>query len=216
MTTFHERIKLQSDPAHRAAEQAPFIDQLMGGVLTTSAYLDYLKTFLPIYQRMEELFREREKEGVLAYFDHRALDRANYIASDIKVLEDSQDVKPSHSTFSSISRYLESLTMDLTDVQLLAHHYIRYLGDLSGGQAISRLVARHYQVPKSALNFYNFDTLGDIVFYKNRYRDLLNLISLTNEKENEFIKEVLKLYELNRDLFLELGELHKPKIAVNK
>nr|WP_280953245.1 biliverdin-producing heme oxygenase [Acidipropionibacterium timonense] len=27
---------------------------------------------------------------------------------------------------------------------LVAHHYVRYLGDLSGGQAIGRLVQRHY------------------------------------------------------------------------
>lgn len=208
MTTFHERIKSQSDQAHQSAEQAQFIIDLMDGSLNQGAYLDYLAALKPVYERMEELLRERGRTGVLAHFDHRALDRSEKISADITWLEGALSQSTSETRLPAITPYMQALRGDLSDAQLLAHHYIRYLGDLSGGQAISRLVSRHYQIPAEALNFYNFETLGDIVFYKNRYRDLLNLINFSSAEEEEFIDEVLKLYILNQNLFIGLGQIH--------
>ncbi len=150
--------------------------------------------------------RREERPGVLTYFDHRALDRAEKISSDISALNSILESSTSDTTHSSVMEYLNSLPQSISDTRLLAHHYIRYLGDLSGGQAISKLVSRHYQVPDSALNFYDFNSIGDIVFYKNRYRNLLNLIDLSPEEKSEFLQEVVKLYSLNREIFLDLGK----------
>ena len=208
MTTFHAQIKLRSDSAHREAEEAPFIAELMGGTLSTSAYLDYLKALAPIYQRMEQLFTARGSEEPLSYFDHRALDRAEFIAADISYLEGASEDTGDIKSLPSISNYLKTLHDEISPVRLTAHHYIRYLGDLSGGQAIARLVARHYQIPAEALNFYNFEDIGDIVFYKKRYRDFLNLIALDEVQQEEFLSEVELLYKLNRELFMDLGNLH--------
>lgn len=208
MTTFHAQIKLRSDGAHRQAEEAPFISELMGGELSTIAYLDYLRALAPIYLRMEELFVAHGGDEPLSYFDHRVLDRSQHIASDIAYLEDkSGDVKDL-SVLTSVDTYLRTLNEEITPIRLTAHHYIRYLGDLSGGQAIAKLVSRHYQIPAEALNFYNFEDIGDVVFYKKRYRDFLNLITLNSEEREEFLQEVELLYQLNRELFLDLGKLH--------
>jgi heme oxygenase len=212
MTTFHAQIKLRSDSAHRQAEEAPFIAALMGGELSTSAYLDYLKALAPIYLRMEELFTARGAEEPLSYFDHRALDRSQMIAADISYLEDALGDTKNLTTLPSVRKYLDSLHDEITTTRLTAHHYIRYLGDLSGGQAIARLVARHYQIPAEALNFYNFEDIGDVVFYKKRYRDFLNLIALNEEQQEEFLSEVELLYALNRELFMDLGNLHSADV----
>jgi heme oxygenase len=208
MTTFHAQIKLRSDGAHREAEEAPFIAELMGGALSAVAYLDYLRALAPIYLRMEELFIAHGGEEPLSYFDHRALDRAQHIAADIAYLEGQSGDVEDLSELSSVDTYLKTLNQEISPIRLTAHHYIRYLGDLSGGQAIARLVSRHYQIPAEALNFYNFDDIGDIVFYKKRYRDFLNLISLKSEEREEFLQEVELLYQLNRELFVDLGKIH--------
>lgn len=208
MSTFHERIKRSTDAAHAAAETAPFIKYLMGGELTKAAYRVYLVALLPIYERMESLFLQTG--GVIAHFDHRALDRASAIRADIDALVSLTSQTTLGQGLSSVDRYLESLADDITPVRLLAHHYIRYLGDLSGGLAIAKLVARHYQIPSQALNFYDFTDIGDTVFYKKRYRDLLNLVNLNKEAEDEFLDEVSKLYTLSREIFIDLGQFHFP------
>jgi heme oxygenase len=215
MATFHAQIKDRTDQAHQAAEEAPFIASLMGGSLTPAAYLDYLKALAPIYLRMEELLHRHASLSPLSYFDHRALDRAAHIEADINYLEKHLTDRHQFQPLLSTERYLGLLSDNISPARLSAHHYIRYLGDLSGGQAIARLVSRHYLIPKEALNFYNFDTIGDVVFYKKRYRDFLNLIPFTEIEIKEFLDEVETLYSLSRDIFLELGRLHNSEIIVS-
>lgn len=208
MVTFHAQIKDATDQAHREAEEAPFIEDLMAGRLSQMAYLDYLIALQPIYLTMESLLFQRSDSALLEHFDHRSLDRSQKLTSDISHL--STD-KAEATVFSpAVTTYLQRLNSEMSDAALLAHHYIRYLGDLSGGQAISRLVSRHYSISQSGLNFYNFDNIGDVVFYKKRYRDLLNLVSLSEEEKSDFLNEVRELYALSKSIFVELGMIHKP------
>lgn len=211
--SFHEQIKVSTDAAHAQAENAQFIASLMGGALDKLAYRDYLTAFLPIYIRMEELLKERQESQLISYFSHRALDRAEEISNDIAALDAKLNRSLNENSLKSVNDYLERLNPDITDARLLAHHYIRYLGDLSGGQAISKLVARHYAIEAGALTFYDFAQIGDTVFYKKRYRDLLNLVPFTEQDKIEFLDEVSILYKLTTKIFLELGEIHAPTKA---
>ena len=45
--------------------------------------------------------------------------------------------------------------------RLLAHAYTRYLGDLSGGQVIGRLLGRSLGMTEEALSFYRFAAIED-------------------------------------------------------
>jgi len=42
----------------------------------------------------------------------------------------------------------------------IAHHYTRYMGDLSGGQAIGRLMQRHFGFDTNGVGFYLFDQIA--------------------------------------------------------
>ena len=66
---------------------------------------------------------------------------------------------------------------------MLAHAYVRYLGDLSGGQFIKRRVAKAYGLEDGAgLSFYDFKqlggnasgTIGDMKKIKEWYREGMN------------------------------------------
>lgn len=207
--SFHGQIKASSDAAHAEAENAPFISSLMDGSLGQQSYRDYLAALLPIYQNMEALLQQRTGSELLGYFDHRALDRADLLAHDISVLSARLDSNLVGTSLASVRKYLERLTPDISDARLLAHHYIRYLGDLSGGQAIARLISRHYSIADDALTFYNFKNIGDAVFYKKRYRDLLNLVPFTADEKSEFLDEVSYLYRFSTEIFIELGLEHR-------
>jgi len=206
--SFHDQIKARTDAAHAQAENAPFISALMGGGLNPLAYRDYLASFLPVYSRMEALLQARSESTLLSFFNHRALDRSALIENDIAHLESTLSSTFKGASLPSVQSYLARLTDQVSDARLLAHHYIRYLGDLSGGQAISKLVSRHYAIAPEALTFYDFTNIGDAVFYKKRYRDLLNLAPLSTEEKDEFLDEVTHLYLLSTEIFIDLGKTH--------
>ncbi|MDN5635011.1 MAG: biliverdin-producing heme oxygenase, partial [Brevibacterium sp.] len=91
--------------------------------------------------------------------------------------------------------------------QVIAHHYTRYLGDLSGGQAIGALMGRHYDIPASALTMWDFTKLGKTKPYKDSYRLRLNDIAGTGGNEQTVIDETMTAFELNGELLSELTSL---------
>ncbi len=212
---FHAQIKAATDENHRAAEESKFIVDLMSGQSSTLNYYRYMAALAPIYARMEATFQERSAEGIFQYFDHRALDRFNKIESDLEFLAQELDLPKDwreKNQFNSINTYLARIRPETTDARLLAHHYIRYLGDLSGGRIIGRILQKHYSLQAEAMNFYNFDEIGDPVFYKRRYRDLLNLVQMSDTEKEEFLDEVVILYKITKAIFEELEKGSQPVV----
>ena len=101
---------------------------------------------------------------------------------------------PTHPTFHSLqstpplalreyTSRLRDLTVAPDPAPLLAHAYVRYLGDLSGGQIIRRHVVDVYGLDDdTGAQFYQFQklggggtaSLGDIKRIKEWYRDGMN------------------------------------------
>lgn len=76
---------------------------------------------------------------------------------------------------------------------LLAHAYVRYLGDLSGGQFLRRRIAKAYGLDEegeAGVEFYDFGsldgkrrgTMGDLKKVKEWYRDGMN-VGVGDDKE---------------------------------
>ena len=86
-------------------------------------------------------------------------------------------------------------------MRCLAHHYTRYLGALSGGQAIASLVGRHYGAAPEQLGFYRFDAINNIVQYKRAYRDRLNAMSFAQTEVDTLVAEVDAAFTYNGAVF---------------
>jgi heme oxygenase len=57
---------------------------------------------------------------------------------------------------------------------LLGHAYVRYLGDLNGGQVLSRLLAKSLDLPPEALTFYRFPMIENLEGFRLGYRAALD------------------------------------------
>lgn len=88
----------------------------------------------------------------------------------------------------------------------MAHHYTRYLGDLSGGQYIGRQVRRTLDLAagEDGVRFYRFP--GKPKSYKDRYRELLDTAPWDAAEQEAVIGEVKAAYRLNAAVTAELGE----------
>lgn len=91
----------------------------------------------------------------------------------------------------------------------LAHAYTRYLGDLSGGQVARTMLVRHYGLGDSELSFYRFDGIDKVKPYKDDYRAALDAVPLSLSERDAVVDEAVLAFELNSDLFADLGERHQ-------
>jgi heme oxygenase len=86
----------------------------------------------------------------------------------------------------------------------VAHHYTRYLGDLSGGQHIGRVAARAYDLaPGRGGNFAQFD-IDDPTAYREAYRVRLDEAPWDGDEQRRMIDEVHEAYRHNGAVFADL------------
>lgn len=201
--TFATRLKQETAQRHSRAEHSTFMADLMGGKLDATAYLKLLGQYQHIYRALEEVsdyYRENPHEAT-APFVEKGLDRAGAIAADLAALGQSGEAEPLPATREYVSAILA--TKEVPE-RFLAHHYLRYLGDLSGGQAVAALVARHYGIGPEALSMYRFPDLPKPKVFKDSYRGLLDNAPLSEAQRDALVDEALAGFDYNAKLFAEL------------
>jgi heme oxygenase len=198
-----QHVRESSLDAHRAAEERPFIVALMHGELTLADYTRYLAQLAYVYEALEARPRRDDDPSFL----DPALERLPAIEADLAALG-AADWRVGHPPLRATAAYAAHVrAVEAHDLpRYVAHHYTRYLGDLSGGQVIARLVARHYGATDSQLGFYTFDGIGEIVPFKRAYRNGLNGLGFTAGEVDSFVEEVNASYAFSSAIFDELAE----------
>ena len=89
---------------------------------------------------------------------------------------------------------------------LLAHHYTRYLGDLSGGQILKKMATKAMDLPSTGegVHFFVFENVPDAKKFKNLYRHRLDQLNIDKVKSDEIVKEANYVFLLNIYLFKEI------------
>jgi heme oxygenase len=197
-------IRDASRQQHSDAENSTFIARLMKGELNLAAYTRYFANLSWLYSALENQsvtgtpFPSSEN-----LWDDR-LERSDSIRSDLEHLglTDPDSISPTPAMREYVD-HINSLS-GRADFRLVAHHYTRYLGDLSGGQAIAALVARHYGATEDQLSFYRFDQIPDLVRFKESYRSILDGLQLTPGEREALVDEVKLAFTFNQRVFEDL------------
>ncbi len=138
---------------HKNAERQKFVKELLGGI-SKSRYADFLHALHPQYHLLESFAKL-----------HQLLDVeiAPNIWEDFCELRDElEDYEPV--VYPVVKEYTDHIMTIKDDPhKLMAHIYVRHMGDLSGGQMIAR------KVPGST-KFYQFDEDPKVIKEKIRTR----------------------------------------------
>lgn len=154
-----EALRERTGAAHRRVEDRPFVRALIGGRLERSAYCLLLRSLHEIYAALEAGLARHAGHPGLAPLQAPALRRQAALASDLDTLHGLDwptrlAVQPAALAY---AQRLHELGREHPE-QLAAHAYVRYLGDLSGGQVLSRVVERAYALSAgTGTRFYAFD-----------------------------------------------------------
>lgn len=204
-------LKEETAAAHDRAEHASFIVDLMTGKLTKEAFIALQEQALLFYTALENALDALEGDERLAKVADRRLDRTATLRHDVEQLGGNTTPDPLRATADYVAE-LNSIAENKDAPALIAHHYVRYLGDLSGGQVIASKMKSLLDIEPEALTFYQFPELGKLKPYKDEYREAIDGLAsdLTEDEQAHMIFAAGQSFQLNHNVFRDLGEIYKP------
>ncbi|MEU8239488.1 biliverdin-producing heme oxygenase [Actinoplanes missouriensis] len=206
MTGFAARIRRATMVEHREAETRTFISRLMAGTIPVAGFTELTAQYLVIYRELEAAAQAMRDDPVAGAFADPALFRVPALEADLAHLHGAgweSEVVPVEATQRYARRLREKCRT--SPAHFVAHHYVRYLGDLSGGQLIARTLAEKYGLPAAATHFYRFDQIPDAKAYKTAYRQRLDALDLPEEQLEVVLAEAQLAFGFNGAIFTQLG-----------
>jgi len=196
------QLREGTQDSHRLAESTSFIRTLFAGNLTIPQYRNFLLQLYAVYTALEEypdtLIGHNELRKI--YFPE--LFRSSRLSSDLDLFFGKENWK-SIPVLQSTQEYVDRIRFirNQKTYAIVAHHYTRYLGDLSGGQAMKRIVLKMF--PKefhSGISFYEFPEIVDFNEFKAEYRKRLDSILLDEIQGLAIVQEARLAFQLNTDI----------------
>ena len=195
-------LRTGSRAEHESAENSGFVTELLAGRVNEAGYAAYLRRLHTVYVALEDaVFAHRDDPLVAAVYDP-ALERRAALEADLGHWAPGQPVE---TTSVAAAAYADRLRDADWGGALLAHHYTRYLGDLSGGRAIGKTLNRIFALDGAGLAFYDFPQIPKPKPYKDAYRARLDGLDLPADVAARIVDEVKVAFRLNEAVFAELA-----------
>ncbi|PDP85222.1 biliverdin-producing heme oxygenase [Glycomyces fuscus] len=211
---FSERLRAATRSDHQAAEDHGFTRALMDGTLSLAGYTGMVAQHYFAYAALEEVGRQLAEDPVAGRFRHPELERVPALVRDLEHLLGADwrgRIAPTPATRTYAARIEQ---MAGHPEGFVAHHYTRYMGDVSGGQFIRRVAARAYGLTDAAgVSFYVFDGLGSLPRFRAGYRERLDSLDLDGAAAARLVAETRLAYQFNTEVFADLGRMYVPEAA---
>ena len=198
------RLRSGTRSDHDAAQGSGFLDALAAGTLPRQAYADLAAQHWFIYETLEQAAEAMATDPVAGDFVFPELTRLPALSHDLATL---LGPAPQLSALPATQEYRARLRAVAFDQPwgFIAHHYTRYLGDLSGGQYLGPAIAKAYGLNGAGHRFFVFEGVSPPAF-RTGYRDLLDRLAFSPADEQNFLAEVAEAYRLNIAVLRELKE----------
>lgn len=183
-----------------------FMADLLGGQGSRDDYTALLGQHFFVYQALERAAEERASDPVAALFMSPALTRLPAIRADLRFLL-GDDWEARVEPFDTTRRYVERIRTVAAGSTggFVAHHYTRYLGDLSGCQVVRTVVQRQFGFETNGVGFWLFSGIAKPKEFKSVYRAQLDAVGWTDAEREEVLHEVGVAYRLTEDMFGDLA-----------
>jgi heme oxygenase len=202
---FSARLRHETRVDHERAESSPFVSAYLAGRLPVEGFAALQGQLWFVYDALESSARRLRGDPVLSPFLDPRLDRLPSLEADLRHLVGDdwpQRVHPSAATESHATRIRE--VARAWPAGYIAHHYLRYLGDLSGGRALGSTARKLYRLDGDGVRFYRFDDIPSPREFKDRYRALLDAAPWSSEEQARIIDEARVGFRLTGAMFEEL------------
>ncbi|GGZ10704.1 biliverdin-producing heme oxygenase [Streptomyces poonensis] len=209
VTTFSTLIRTASHEQHTEAETTTFMGDLLGGRLGVEAYARYTEQLWFVYAALESGARGLENDPVAGPFIRPELMRLAALERDLEHLR-GPGWRSTPAALPATRAYADRVAECARTWPggYVAHHYTRYLGDLSGGQIIRDKAERTWGFARKGdgVRFYVFEGIANPAAFKRTYRELLDRVPADDLEKQRIVAECKQAFALNTAVFRALGE----------
>lgn len=197
--------------SHTIAENTAFMKCFLKGIVEREPFRKLLANLYFVYSTLEaELDRHRNHPIVGAMVFPEIYRTANLERDLAFYYGDNwrEQITPLPAGQVYVDRILE---VSNTEPELLiAHAYTRYMGDLSGGQALKNIIRSAMNLPPDqGTGLHEFEQLPTVEAkraFKEKYRDALNALEIDDATIQRIVDEANRAFMLNRDVVHELED----------
>lgn len=191
--------------AHALAENTTLMKVWIKGIVVLEVFRELLVNLYFVYDRLEQQLYSHQTHPVVSQIYWPSLNRLDNLRQDLAYFygQDWQrHIRPQTAGLQYAARIG---VVGLTAPELLvAHAYVRYMGDLSGGQQLQRIARTALSLPlNQGTRLYDFEDLPTVEAkkrFKERYRSILNNLPINQETVQQIVQEANLAFRLNYDL----------------
>jgi heme oxygenase len=209
MESFSTLIRTASREQHEEVRGSTFLSDLLGHKLGVDAFARYTEQLWFVYEALESAAERLAGDPVAGPFVRPELFRAAALEQDLEYLR-GPGWRSRISALPATLEYAGRITECARNwpAGYIAHHYTRYLGDLSGGQIIRDTAEKTWGFPKKGdgVRFYVFEEIPNPAAFKRGYWELLDAVPGDELERQRIVAECKRAYGLNNAVFLALGE----------
>ncbi len=169
---FSMEVREHTRELHREAERSGFVRGMLAGQIERPRYHLWLRNLHAVYAALEAALGTPDGMVHAEPFTDTRLFRTEALGKDLATLVGADWARLPQ--LPEADRYVRILRAAHASPRLLGHAYTRYLGDLSGGQLLSGLMAKHLALPTDALQYYAFPGIADIPSYRVTLRERMD------------------------------------------
>lgn len=195
--------------SHTAAENTAFMKCFLKGIVEREPFRKLLANLYLVYSAIEESLETHRNHPLVGALYFPELNRKQNLEKDLAFYYGDNwrsEIAPLKAGQVYVDRIREISNTD--PVCLIAHAYTRYMGDLSGGQALKGIVRSALNLPSDrGTALYEFDQLPTVEAkraFKETYRQALDSLSVDEETIQRIVAEANYVFTLNRNVVDEL------------
>lgn len=203
-----QRLRDATRALHTEVERAGVMRSLLRGQLERAGYCRLLRNLHAIYSALEAGLAQHASDPGLVILRCQPLFRSDALREDLNFLHgaDWADAIPLTAAATQYAEHLRGLAAR-APLLLGAHAYVRYLGDLSGGQMLTRIVAKSLGLQlNQGVSFYDFGNTEEVAKLAKAFRTGLDLMVDSETNALAVVEEACAAFERHTTLFEELAE----------
>lgn len=195
-------LRRETKIMHRLVEGTRLARAFFRGTLTTATYAEGIARMYPVYEAMEVALAEAPEPRLRA-FHLPDVFRADAIRADLAYF----GVSPAPIRPGASSSYVARVRAVIAErpILLVAHAYVRFMADVSGGVIAGKVAQRALKLPsREGLRFFDFPQIPEPARFREEFRRRLDALAHDADERAAIVGEANRAFELNRALADEL------------